>query len=152
MRPAIARAFENRPFPGGLTYNSHPLGCAAALATIRVYEDEGLVENARQMGVQLRAHAGDGAAAPLGRSDTLDRAFRPLRAGAEPATYAPMAPFNGTSDEMAALGRAFRERGCTFVRWNTFFANPPAHHVRSRWTRLSRSSNAGRSPTLRSRI
>ena len=34
MRPEIARAFENRPFPGGLTYNSHPLGCAAALATI----------------------------------------------------------------------------------------------------------------------
>ena len=37
-----------------------------------------------------------------------------------------MAPFNGTSDEMAALGRCFREKGLyTFVRWNTFFANPP---------------------------
>src|SRR3954463_6308511 len=54
MRPAIARAFQDRPFPGGLTYNSHPLGCAAALATIKVYEDEGLVENARRMGVSLR--------------------------------------------------------------------------------------------------
>ena len=32
MRPAIARAFEERAFPGGLTYNSHPLACAAALA------------------------------------------------------------------------------------------------------------------------
>ena len=42
------------------------------------------------------------------------------------ATYEPMAPFNGTSDEMAALGRSFREKGLyTFVRWNTFFANPP---------------------------
>jgi taurine--2-oxoglutarate transaminase len=41
-------------------------------------------------------------------------------------TYETMAPFNGTSDEMAALGRAFREGGLyTFVRWNTFFANPP---------------------------
>ena len=46
MRPAIARAFEDRAFPGGLTYNSHPLACAAALATIAVYEDEGLIENA----------------------------------------------------------------------------------------------------------
>jgi len=41
-------------------------------------------------------------------------------------TRQPMAPFNGTSDEMAALGRFFREQGLyTFVRWNTFFTNPP---------------------------
>jgi len=43
LRPAIAQAFANRPFPGGLTYNSHPLGCATALATIAVYEEEGLI-------------------------------------------------------------------------------------------------------------
>ena len=37
-----------------------------------------------------------------------------------------MASFNGTSDEMAALGRFFRENGFyTLVRWNTFFTNPP---------------------------
>ena len=42
------------------------------------------------------------------------------------STYEPMAPFNGTSDAMAALGRSFREQGLyTFVRWNTFFTNPP---------------------------
>ena len=41
-------------------------------------------------------------------------------------TMEPMAPFNGTSDEMAALGKRFRENGLyTFVRWNTFFTNPP---------------------------
>jgi taurine--2-oxoglutarate transaminase len=41
-------------------------------------------------------------------------------------TRQPLAPFNGTSDEMAALGRFFREQGLyTFVRWNTFFTNPP---------------------------
>jgi taurine--2-oxoglutarate transaminase len=38
----------------------------------------------------------------------------------------PMAPFNGTSDEMAALGKFFRQEGLyTFVRWHTFFTNPP---------------------------
>ena len=37
-----------------------------------------------------------------------------------------MAPYNGTSEEMTALGRFFREHGLyTFVRWNTFFTNPP---------------------------
>ena len=36
-----------------------------------------------------------------------------------------MAPFNGTSDEMVALGKFFRENGLyTFVR-RIFFTNPP---------------------------
>jgi taurine---2-oxoglutarate transaminase len=42
------------------------------------------------------------------------------------AKKVPLAPFNGTSDEMAALGKFFRQEGLyTFVRWNTFFTNPP---------------------------
>ena len=41
-------------------------------------------------------------------------------------TMEPMAPFNGTSVEMQSLGRFFRNEGLyTFVRWNTFFTNPP---------------------------
>ena len=38
----------------------------------------------------------------------------------------PLAPFNGTSPEMAAISKFFRQEGLyTFVRWNTFFTNPP---------------------------
>ncbi len=127
MRPAIARVFEDRPFPGGLTYNSHPLGCAAALATIAVYEVERLVERAQEMGVRLREHMQDmerrhpsvGATRSIGL-------FGLVELVRNRATYEPMAPFNGTSSEMAALGRAFRDAGLyTFVRWNTFFTNPP---------------------------
>jgi taurine--2-oxoglutarate transaminase len=41
-------------------------------------------------------------------------------------TLEPLAPFNGSSPEMQALGKFFREEGLyTFVRWNTFFTNPP---------------------------
>ena len=41
-------------------------------------------------------------------------------------TRQPLAPYNGTSPEMAALGKFFRQEGLyTFVRWNTFFTNPP---------------------------
>ena len=37
-----------------------------------------------------------------------------------------MAPFNGSSPEMQALGKFFRAEGLyTLVRWNTFFTNPP---------------------------
>src|SRR4029077_13861118 len=50
MRRHIADHFRDRVFAGGLTYNSHPLACAAALATIEVYEQEDLIGNARRMG------------------------------------------------------------------------------------------------------
>src|SRR5258705_11984005 len=54
MRRAIADKFKDKVFYGGLTYNSHPLACAAALAAIRVYEEDHLLENARRMGVVLK--------------------------------------------------------------------------------------------------
>ena len=38
----------------------------------------------------------------------------------------PLAPFNGTSEPMQKLARFFRDNGLyTFVRWHTFFTNPP---------------------------
>jgi taurine--2-oxoglutarate transaminase len=127
MRRAIAEHFRDRVFFGGLTYNSHPLGCAAALATISVYEDEGLIERARQLGVVMRqlmddlqaAHPSVGAARNIGLFGIVEL----IR---NRATREPLAPFNGTSPEMKALGAAFREHGLyTFVRWHTFFTNPP---------------------------
>src|SRR5215467_9881129 len=50
MRRQIADHFQKNVFYGGLTYNSHPLACAAALATIAVYEEDDLIENTRRMG------------------------------------------------------------------------------------------------------
>jgi taurine--2-oxoglutarate transaminase len=127
MRPRIAQAFQERAFPGGLTYNSHTLACATALATIAVYEEEGLIEKAARTGKLLRErmlelerkHASVGATRSIG----LFGIFELVR---DRKTYEPTAPYNGTSDEMKALGRFFRDHGLyTFVRWNTFFANPP---------------------------
>ena len=43
MRRGIADHFKDKVFFGGLTYNSHPLGCATALATLQVYEDDNLM-------------------------------------------------------------------------------------------------------------
>ena len=42
------------------------------------------------------------------------------------AKKTPMAPFNGTSEEMQAFAKFLRQEGLyTFVRWHTFFTNPP---------------------------
>src|SRR5438045_7810109 len=54
MRRHIADHFQKNVFYGGLTYNRHPLACAAALATIAVYEEDDLIENARRMGTVMR--------------------------------------------------------------------------------------------------
>jgi len=127
MRHHIAQHFQDKVFYGGLTYNSHPMGCAAALATIRVYEEDGLIDNAKKMGTLMKQlgaemqakHPSVGAVRSIG----LFGIFELIRSR---KTRQPMAPFNGTSDEMAALSRFFREQGLyTLVRWNTFFTNPP---------------------------
>jgi taurine---2-oxoglutarate transaminase len=127
LRRPLADHFKTNVFYGGLTYNSHPLACAAALATIQVYEDDKLLENARRMGAVMcgllseleKRHPSVGAVRSIGLFGLIE-----LVRNRE--THQPMAPFNGTSDEMAALGRFFREHGLyTFVRWNTFFTNPP---------------------------
>jgi taurine---2-oxoglutarate transaminase len=127
MRPHIARVFQEKAFPGGLTYNSHPLACAAALATLAVYEDEGLIENAQKMGALLHQRMADIAKRhPSVGAHRNIGLFGIVELVRNRETFEPMAPYNGTSDEMTALGRFFREKGLyTFVRWNTFFTNPP---------------------------
>ncbi|MCM3905158.1 MAG: aminotransferase class III-fold pyridoxal phosphate-dependent enzyme [Pyrinomonadaceae bacterium] len=127
MRRHIAEHFDKNVFFGGLTDNSHPLACAAALATIGVYEEDHLIENARSMGAVMRdmlqdlerRHPSVGAVRSIGLFGIVE-----LVRNRE--TLEPMAPFNGTSPEMQALGKFFRAEGLyTFVRWNTFFTNPP---------------------------
>ena len=127
MRRTIADHFQNNFFNGGLTYNSHPLACAAGIATIAVYEEDKLIENARRMGTLMRGlmedlerkHPSVGATRNIG----LFGIFELVR---NRETREPMAPFNGTAPEMQALGKFFRQEGLyTLVRWNTFFTNPP---------------------------
>ena len=127
MRREIADHFEKNVFYGGLTYNSHPLACAAALATIAVYEEDNLIENARRLGEVMSGlmaemqsrHPSVGATRNLG----LFGIFELVR---NRETREPLAPFNGSSPEMQALGKFFRAEGLyTLVRWNTFFTNPP---------------------------
>jgi taurine--2-oxoglutarate transaminase len=127
MQRRIADHFQKNVFYGGLTYNSHPLACAAALATIAVYEEDRLLENTQTMGAVMRdllddlktRHASVGAVRSIGL-------FGIVELVRNEKTLEPMAQFNSAAPEMQALGKYFREEGLyTFVRWNTFFTNPP---------------------------
>jgi taurine---2-oxoglutarate transaminase len=127
MRPKIAQHFEKNVFYGGLTYNSHPLACAAALGAIRAYEEDDMIGNARRMGEVMKRHhevlRQKHPSVGLTRSIGL---FGILELVRDRKTMEPMAPFDGTSDEMKAVGKYFREHGLyTFVRWNTIMTNPP---------------------------
>jgi taurine--2-oxoglutarate transaminase len=127
MRRHIADYFQDHVFYGGLTYNSHPVGCAAALATIAVYEEDQLIQNAKRMGLHMKhllaelqsRHPCVGEVRSIGLFGIVEL-IRNRR------TREPMAPFNGSSEEMTTLGRFFREEGLyTIVRWNSFYTNPP---------------------------
>ncbi|MCA9564097.1 MAG: aminotransferase class III-fold pyridoxal phosphate-dependent enzyme [Myxococcales bacterium] len=126
MRPKVHKYFDNHVFWGGLTYNSHCLGLAAALANIEVYEEEGLVENAanlesvmlEEMARLKERHKTVKAYRAIGLFGMID-----LQADSKGT---PMAPYNGSSEAMNALGKRFKELGLfTFVRWGSFMANPP---------------------------
>ena len=127
MRRKIGDHFKDKMFPGGLTYSSHALACATALATIAVYEEDGLIERTRRMGKVMgelmadlaKRHPSVGAVRNIGLFGVIEL----IR---DRKTRQPMAPFNGGSPEMAALGKFFRQEGLfTIVRWNYFFTNPP---------------------------
>jgi taurine--2-oxoglutarate transaminase len=127
MRHHIAEAFETRMYFGGLTYSSHPVSLAAALATIRVYEEDDLVGNSARLGPVMRAHhqrlaarhPSVGAHRSLGLFGILD-----LVRSHEPWT--PMTPFNGSSDEMKAIGGYLREHGVyAMIANNSIHTNPP---------------------------
>ena len=127
MRDHIAQAMETKMFYGGLTYSSHPVSLAAALATIRVYEEDDLVGNSARLGEVMRTHhealaarhPSVGAHRNIGLFGILD-----LVRSQDPWT--PITPFNGTSDEMKAIGKYFRDNGLyAMLANNSIHTNPP---------------------------
>jgi taurine---2-oxoglutarate transaminase len=127
LAPRVSAYFDDHVFWGGLTYNSHPLALAAALATIHVYEEDGLLEHTRKMGdvmaqhhqALMDNHPSVGEVRNLGLFGIVELVRRR-------ETMEPMAPFNGTSDEMKAISAFLNERGLfTMVRMNGIMTNPP---------------------------
>ena len=127
MRPRVAAHFDDHVFYGGLTYNSHPLGCAAALGAIRAYEEDDMVGNAQRMGAVLaRHHRRLRERHPCVGATRSIGLFGAIELVRDRETMEPMAPFNGTSPEMKAINKALLDAGMyTFVRWNTIMTNPP---------------------------
>jgi taurine--2-oxoglutarate transaminase len=127
MRHHISEFFESKMYYGGLTYSAHPVSLAAALATIRVYEEDDLLGNATRMGEVMRGwherlaakHPSVGAHRSLGLFGILD-----LVRSQDPWT--PLTPFNGTSDEMKAVAKYIKDHDVyVMIANNSIHTNPP---------------------------
>ena len=126
----IAWKYDNVSLALGLTYSAHPVCCAAALEVLKIYDDENLIENTRQMGAYMDRQAirlmekhpsiGDY------RNTGLLGCFELVK---NRKTKEPMAPFNAGPNEMAVMNKVaakIKELGMyTFVRWNYIFVAPP---------------------------
>ncbi|RIK14450.1 MAG: aspartate aminotransferase family protein [Acidobacteria bacterium] len=124
----IAATFDERVYPGGLTYSGHPLACAAAVATINAMRDEGMVEHAARLGQEVigprlreiaERHPSVGDVRGLG-------CFWAVELVKNRETKEPMAPYGGSSEAMTEVTKALKAGGVLpFVNFNRVHIVPP---------------------------
>ncbi|SJN09481.1 Adenosylmethionine-8-amino-7-oxononanoate aminotransferase [Leucobacter sp. 7(1)] len=100
---AIHATFENRSFPGGLTYSGHPLACAAGVATFDIFEEEQILERVRDLGERvvrprLEAIAAKHASVGEVRGTGLFWAIELVK---NQETREPLIPFNASGEAAA---------------------------------------------------
>jgi len=123
----IAAFFDDNMFWGGLTYNTHPLGVAAAIAAIDVLEDDDLIGNARRLDPVMRRHHEELASRhpSVGRTRNLGL-FGIVELVKNRETMEPISPFNTMNEPMQRLNRFLLDNGlATFIRWWNVMTNPP---------------------------
>ena len=126
----IASHFDDRILWLGLTYSAHPVCCAAGVEVLKIYEDDGLIENAASMGKYVDERVKDLMAIHPSIGDFRNTGLLGcIELVKNRATKEPMAPFNAKPEEMVVMNKVaakLRELGMyTFVRWNYIFIAPP---------------------------
>ncbi|MCJ7434237.1 MAG: aminotransferase class III-fold pyridoxal phosphate-dependent enzyme [Anaerolineales bacterium] len=127
MKPEIAAAFDEHAYESGLTYTSHPVSLAAAIANINVISEDKLVERAAGMGPVLKRMLSDlGEAHPSVGEVRSIGLFGILELVKDRKTKEPMAPWNGSSPEMNALKKYCLDHGLfLYTHWHTVLIIPP---------------------------
>ena len=127
----VSDTFETRQYPGGLTYSGHPLACASAVASINIFKDEGIVDNARMLGTDVIApgldklqanHPSVGDVRGLGT-------FWAIELVRNRDTREPLVPYNASGADaqpMNEFAAACKSRGLwPFVHFNRTHVVPP---------------------------
>lgn len=129
----IAAVFDDRVFPGGLTYSGHPLACASAVASMSAMSDEGVIDHVRlldsdvfqpRLAALAEAHPCVGEVRGVG-------AFWAIELVRDGATREPLVPFNAKGPDNAPMGQvmaACRARGLwPFLSGNRIHVVPPCN-------------------------
>ena len=126
----IADWVRDRYFAGGLTYSGHPLACAAGVASIEAFREEGIVEHAAAMGEVL----GDALAALADKHEAIGEVrglglFYGVELVKDRETREPFVPFNASGDAIAPMSKIVRaalESGLYLMtHWNVIIVAPP---------------------------
>ncbi len=128
---AIHNAFADRPFPGGLTYSGHPLACAAGVASVDIFEEEGILERVRDLGERV---VGPKLAEIAAKHPSVGEVrgtglFWAIELVRDPATREPLIPFNAAGEAAApfnAVVAACKQGGLwPFAAGNRLQIAPP---------------------------
>jgi taurine---2-oxoglutarate transaminase len=127
----VAASFDDRPYPGGLTYSGHPLACAVAVESVRVFEEDDIPGRARRLGDEVirpeleriaERHPSVGEVRGMG-------CFFAIELVADRSTREPLVPFNAQGDAAAPVTEtvaACRARGVwPFAHFNRIHVAPP---------------------------
>ena len=126
----IAATFNDRVFPGGLTYSGHPIACAASVATIDAMKDEKMVENAAMIGESIIGPALIELAKkhPMIGDVRGQGVFWSLDLVTNRATREPMAPYGSSSPAMNEIVAECKKLGLMpFNNFNRIHLNPPCN-------------------------
>jgi taurine--2-oxoglutarate transaminase len=130
---AVRDTFDQRVYPGGLTYSGHPLACASIVATINAMREEGIVEHAARLGEEVfgpalrelaTRHPSVGEVRGIG-------AFWALDLVRSQQTREMLVPYNAAGPDAAPmneLGAALKARGVwPFINFNRLHVVPPCN-------------------------
>ncbi len=124
----VAAKLEHQMLTTGLTYCGHPLACAAGVAALQAYEDEGLIARSRTLGTAMfeellaiqRRHA------VIGEVRGGQGLFAVIELVKDRHTREPLSIWPGLHPELKRLVEAAREAGVSFaVRGNLILLAPP---------------------------
>ncbi|MHB1576137.1 MAG: aminotransferase class III-fold pyridoxal phosphate-dependent enzyme [Candidatus Dormibacteria bacterium] len=127
----VRESFMDRPYPGGLTYSGHPLACAAGVASIRVFEESGVLEHVRDLGERVVRPALDAIAEThpsVGevRGRGLMWAIELVRDRSSKEMLVPFNAAGEAGEPMSRLANRCRELGVwPFTHFNRLHVAPP---------------------------
>ncbi|GAA3733043.1 taurine--2-oxoglutarate transaminase [Spinactinospora alkalitolerans] len=106
----ISEWLKDHMFWGGLTYAGHPLACASGVASLRIMQEENIVENARARGEHLGAGLAKLAESHPSIGDIRGRGlFHGVELVKNRQTREPLVPFNAKGPAAAPVTRIVKE-------------------------------------------